>query len=60
MAAAVLPIDLSAIPASAHEQAMRLAIVEARGVPSSRMISCDAQRCLLAVASPISRRKPAS
>src|SRR5258708_13205748 len=34
MAAAVLPIDLSAIPASAHEQAMRLAIVEARGNPA--------------------------
>ena len=34
MAAPVLPIDLSTIPASAHEQAMRLAIAEARGNPA--------------------------
>jgi len=34
MAATVLPIDLSAIPASAHEQAMRLAIAEGRGNPA--------------------------
>src|SRR5258708_19762928 len=34
MAAPVLPIDLSSIPASAHEQAMRLAIAEARGNPA--------------------------
>jgi tRNA(adenine34) deaminase len=34
MAAPVLPIDLSAIPAFAHEQTMRLAIAEARGNPA--------------------------
>jgi tRNA(adenine34) deaminase len=34
MAASVRRIDLSAIPASAHEQAMRLAIAEARGNPA--------------------------
>ncbi len=33
-AASVRPIDLSAIPASAHEKAMRLAIAEARGNPA--------------------------
>jgi tRNA(adenine34) deaminase len=32
--ASVHPIDLSAIPASVHEQAMRLAIAEARGNPA--------------------------
>ena len=32
--ASVRPIDLSAIPTSAHEQAMRLAIAEARGNPA--------------------------
>src|SRR5947208_16172884 len=32
--ASVGPIDLSAIPASAHEQAMRLAIAQARGNPA--------------------------
>ena len=34
MAAPMLPIDLSAIPAFAHEQTMRLAIAEARGNPA--------------------------
>jgi tRNA(adenine34) deaminase len=34
VAAPVRPIDLSAIPTSAHEQAMRLAIAEARGNPA--------------------------
>jgi len=33
-AAPARPIDLSAIPASAHEQAMRLAIAEARSNPA--------------------------
>ena len=32
--ASVRPIDLSEIPTSAHEQAMRLAIAEARGNPA--------------------------
>jgi tRNA(Arg) A34 adenosine deaminase TadA len=30
----VRPVDLSEIPTSAHEQAMRLAIAEARGNPA--------------------------
>ena len=34
MGASVRLVDLSAIPASAHEQAMRLAIAEARGNPA--------------------------